>query len=65
MRSSSKILGIKYTTGKALIQKYRRRGNIDRVRGRRSTNTDFESEIKREKLIENMKIFADEDSTPV
>ena len=33
VRSASKVLGIKYTTGKALIQKFRKRGSIDRIRG--------------------------------
>ena len=32
VRKASKHLGIKYTTGKALMQKFRKFGNIDRVR---------------------------------
>lgn len=47
VRQASKTLGIKYTTGKALIQKYRRKGNIDRVRGRRRTDEDEKRQEQR------------------
>lgn len=56
VRQSSKILGIKYTTGKALIQKYRKNGNIDRIRGRRGNRDDKERQETRTKLIGNLPI---------
>lgn len=37
VRQASKDLGIKYSTGKALIQRYRKIGNIERKRGQRIT----------------------------
>ena len=56
VRSASKVLGIKYTTGKALIQKFRKRGSIDRIRGVRRGQQDEERQEERDTLIQNMQI---------
>ncbi len=51
VRKASKILKIKYTTAKALVQKYRMTGNIDRQRARRMTYEDDQREKFRKDLI--------------
>ena len=38
IRAASKILKIKYTSGKALIQKFKKKGTIERERGSRRAN---------------------------
>jgi hypothetical protein len=44
VRKASKLLKIKYTTAKALVQKYRMTGNIERIRARRLTVDDDKRE---------------------
>ena len=51
MRKASKILQVKYTTAKALVQKFRMTGNIDRQRARRMTIEDDKKEHYRKELI--------------
>ena len=62
MRKASKILQIKYTTAKALVQKYRNTGNIDRQRARRMTFEDDQREKFRKDLIKALPIGVEEDS---
>ena len=62
VRKASKILQIKYTTAKALVQKYRNIGNIDRQRARRMTLEDDRREKFRKDLIKELPIDVEEDS---
>lgn len=62
MRKASKILKIKYTTAKALVQKYRMSGNIDRQRARRMTFDDDQREKFRKELIKKLPIKVEEAS---
>ncbi len=62
VRKASKILKIKYTTAKALVQKYRNTGNIDRQRARRMTFEDDQREKYRKNLIKALPIDVKEDS---
>ena len=62
VRKASKILQIKYTTAKALVQKYRNTGNIDRQRARRMTLEDDRREKFRKDLIKALPIEVEEDS---
>ncbi|TNV87530.1 hypothetical protein FGO68_gene4437 [Halteria grandinella] len=62
VRKASKILQIKYTTAKALVQKFRNSGNIDRQRARRMTFEDDQKEKFRKDLIKVLPIDVQEDS---
>jgi transposase len=62
VRKASKILKIKYTTAKALVQKYRISGNIDRQRARRMTFEDDQRERFRKDLIKKLPIEVEEES---
>lgn len=62
VRKASKILKIKYTTAKALVQKYRISGNIDRQRARRMTFEDDQRERFRKDLIKKLPIQVEEES---
>ena len=62
VRKASKILQIKYTTAKALVQKFRNSGNIDRQRARRMTFEDDQKEKFRKDLIKVLPIDVEEDS---
>lgn len=54
VRKASKILQIKYTTAKALIQKYKQKGSINRIRSRRMTCQDNSKEQYRKELIKQI-----------
>jgi transposase len=63
VRKASKILKIKYTTAKALVQKYRMTGTIDRQRARRTNIDDDAKEELRGLIIKSLPIGMN-DSTP-
>ena len=62
VRKASKVLKIKYTTAKALVQKYRLTGNIDRQRARRMTLAEDERQVYRKDLMKELPIAVEEDS---
>jgi hypothetical protein len=63
VRKASKILKIKYTTAKALVQKFRITGSIDRQRARRTNIDDDAKEELRGLIIKSLPIGMHETST--
>lgn len=52
IRKASITLGLKYSTGKTLVQQYRRTGNIDRVKQQRAIKSAHQGTLFKDILLQ-------------